>query len=255
VKKLLPLLLSAALLTPAIASAAGFEGKVSMKITSPEGQSQQLDLRVKDTLARMEMPGGPAGGGATIMDFAKHQMIVLMPQQRGYMVQMLLEPHALAPATAGASAAAQRPEPVLEKSGTTEKILGYDCVKYVANDNGATTEIWVTDKLGTFNLLDVAGGGGPMGPGMMRGAPRGPRGGGTGAAAQDWGRLLQGKDMFPLRVVSTAADGKVSRFEVVAIEKSAQPGADFAPPADYHDMSEMIKGMGFPGGMRPPGGG
>ena len=89
-----------------------------------------------------------------------------------------------------------------------------------------------------------------------RGGPRG-----AGGAPQGWEQLLQGKEMFPLRIVSTAADGKVTRVEVTALEKGTQPASDFTPPADYQDMSQMMKGMGMPGGMgmppgmRPPGGG
>lgn len=242
-KKLLPLMLALALTAPAALPAAGFEGKLSIKITGPEGQGQQLNLSVKDTLTRMEIPAGPAGSGAMILDSAKREMTILMLQQRMYMVRALPEP-AVAPA-AGPSTEAKPEEPKLEKTGVTEKILGYDCTKYVAKDNGATVELWSTDQLGTFSLLGMSG------PGGM--APGG-RGGRGGSKSADWEHLLHGKDLFPLRVVSTAADGKVSRFEVVSLEKGAQPAADFAPPADFQDMSQMMKSMGMPGGMRPPTG-
>lgn len=243
-KKLLPLLLAAALTAPSAVLAAGFEGKLSIKITGPQGQDQQLNLSVKDTLTRMEMPGGPAGGGAMILDSAQREMTILMIQQRMYMVRAMPEP--AAPPAAGPSTEVKRAEPKLEKTGVTEKILGYECTKYVAKDNGATVELWITDQLGTFSLLGMSGPG-AMGPGG--------RGGRGGPNASGWEHLLQGKDLFPLRVVSTAADGKVSRFEVVSLEKGAQPASDFAPPADFQDMGQMMKGMGMPGGMRPPTGG
>ena len=120
-KKLLPLLLAATLLAPAVASAASFEGKVSIKITPPSGQSQQLSMSVKDTMTRMEMPASPAGAMSAIMDATKHQVTVLMHQQHMYMVQPLPEPRAATPGSDSAPAAA-RTEPVLEKTGTTEKI-------------------------------------------------------------------------------------------------------------------------------------
>lgn len=235
-----------ALLAPAALGAASFEGKISLKITAPDGKTQQLNLSVKDTLTRTELPGGPGGGGALITDAAKRQMTILIPQQHMYMIQTLPAPGSPAPSAPPAQPAAP---PTLERTGMTEKILGYDSVKFVVKDRGATTEIWVTDQLGTFSFLGMAGG--PPGPGR-RGAPRGP------SVPQGWEQLLQGKEMFPLRVVSTAADGKVTRVEVTALEKGALPAAEFVPPADYQDMGQMMRGMGLPGmpgGMQPPGGG
>ena len=180
-----------------------------------------------------------------IMDATKRQMTILIPQQHMYMIQPLPEPSTPPPA---ASAAQPSTHSALEKTGETEKILGYDSVKFVVKEKGATTEIWITNQLGTFSFLGMAGG-------------LGKRGGPRGAAPEGWEQLLQGKEMFPLRIVSTADDGKVTRVEVTALEKGAQPASDFVPPADYQDMSQMMKGMGMPGGMgmppgaRPSGGG
>ena len=255
-KKFVPLLLAAALLAPAALSAASFEGQVTMKMTGSEGKSQQVSLSLKGNLTRMEMPGGPMGAATVIMDSARRETTIVMAQQRMYMVQALPAPGAIPGGSdPGAPEGPPPAEPVLEKSGVTEKILGYDCVKLITHDKNSTTEIWVTDQLGTFSFLGLMNGGGPMGPGL-RGGPGGPRGGAR-PSPQGWEQLLQGKEMFPLRVVTTKADGKVQRFEVASIEKRSLPDSDFSPPADYQriDMGNMMRGMGLPPGARPPGGG
>jgi len=54
---------------------------------------------------------------------------------------------------AGKAAASNSADPSgvsFEKTGVTEKILGYDCTKYVAKTKDTTSELWVTEQLGAF---------------------------------------------------------------------------------------------------------
>jgi hypothetical protein len=239
-KKLLPLLLAFAL--PIAASAADFEGKVTMKMTGPRGAPQELVFSLAKGLSRIDVDLGPDRAAAMIFDPAKQEMTILMPEQRMYMVQSLANPQV--------EAAAQRAEGTVEKTDEHEKILGYDCVKYVSKSADTTTEIWGTDQLGTFAGL---GGGNPMGGfGGRRGGPP------AGMAAPGWENAFRGKDFFPLRVISKDTAGKETfRMEATSVEKQAIPASTFTPPADYRNMSDMMKGMGFPGGMpgMPPRGG
>jgi hypothetical protein len=252
-KKILPLLIAATLLPPVALSAGSFEGKVTMKISGPAEAPPQMTFSLKEGFSRIDVQGAESRSAAIIFDRANEQMTILMLAQKMYMTRPLPKPVATA-ATPGAPAAADS-APV-EKTGTTEKILGYDCVKYVSKTKDTTTEMWVTDQLGTFMGM---GGGNPMAGGMggRRGAA-GPRGGG---GSQAWEQALSGLNVFPLRVVTTGGGKETFRLEVTAIDKETLPASHFAPPADFQDMGAMMKGMGMPGGMgmppsmRAPGGG
>ncbi len=247
-KKLLPLLLAATFLTPVALSAGTFEGKVTMKISGPSETPPLMTFSLKEGFSRIDVEGGEGRSAAIIMDRANEQMTILMLAQKMYMVRPLPKPVATA-----ATPDAPADSATVEKTGTTEKILGYDCVKYISKTKDATTEMWVTDQLGTFMGL---GGSNPMAGGM--GGRRGSRGGG---GSQAWEQALAGQNAFPLRVVTTGAGKETFRMEATAIDKTPLPASHFAPPADFQDMGAMMKGMGMPGGMgmppgmRAPGGG
>jgi hypothetical protein len=232
-KKILPFLFAAALLAPAVGSAAAFEGKVDMKITSPDGKTMPMNFSVKQGLQRIEMEV-QGMTQSMIMDTEKHQMTMLMPQQQMYMVMDIPDAQAQPQNKDGEQA-------TLDKTGIKEKILGYDCEKYISKYKNTTTELWLTDQIGSFMGL------GGSGPGMG-----GRRGGRGGAGGQEWEKLLKGKDLFPLRVVGKTAEGKENfRLDVTAVEKKSLPDSLFVPPAEYRkfDMGGMMKGM-MPGGGR-----
>jgi hypothetical protein len=86
-KKLSAFLLACALLIPATLSAAGFEGKVRFKITN-EKTAQDMDYRVKNGLARIDVQSKD-GTASVIMDPAKQEITILIPQQKMYWVQSL----------------------------------------------------------------------------------------------------------------------------------------------------------------------
>lgn len=237
-KTLSTIVTALALLTPLASPAANFEGRITMKMTAPNGQAMPMTYSLKSGLMRVDLNSGQGMSAATIIDPAKQQMIVLMPQQKMYMVRPLNEPGA-APTTA------PREDVTVQKTNEHAKILGYDTTKYLTKSHAMNSEVWVTDQLGTFGGL---GGNGPAmhGPGPRR-----------GGAAEAWQEAFRGKDAFPLRVITTDAKGRrVFEMEATSIEKVSLPDTLFTPPADYRkfDMGEMMRGM-MPGGMRPPSGG
>ena len=233
-KKYFPLLV--ALLAPVALSAASFEGKVTMKLAGPRDAPPAMTFSLKDGFARIDMTTADGRSTGVIYDSAKQEITVLIPDQKMYMTQAMTKP--LVASAMGEGAAGGK----LEVTTSKEKILGYDCVKYVAQTNASTSEIWVTDQLGAF----LGFGGDPNG-----GAP----------AQQGWSQALAGKGVFPLRVVTTAGGKETFRMEATAVEKTALPASTFAAPADFKNLSDMMRGMGMPGGMpgmpggmRPPGG-
>ena len=237
-KKLISLCLAVAAL-PLVIRAADFEGTVVMKITGARGAPQDMTFSLAKGRSRIDVSLPQGMNAAMLLDQTKEEMTILMPQQKMYMVRPMPKPDELpAPAKANDAGA-------VEKTGETETILGYKCEKFVSKNAEGTTQVWVTDQLGTFMGL---GGGMPMG---------GRRGGG-GPVSPGWENALRGKDAFPLRVITKGADGQETfRLDATAVDKKSLPASTFEPPADYQkfDMQGMMRGMGAPGGMRPPGGG
>lgn len=230
-KKLSALVLACALLVPVATFAASFEGKVRFKITTGKN-AQDLDYSIKNGLVRIDMQTKDGGSPGVILNGAKQEMTLLMPEQQMYMVQ------SLAGKVGAAAAGAAGNEVNLEPSGVTEKILGYDCAKYTAKTKDGTSEMWVTDQLGSFMGFGPGAGGPPM-MGAGRGGP--PSGG-----AQAWESALAGKNFFPLRVVTTSAKGQeTTRMDAVSVEKKSLPDSDFTPPAGWQklDMGAMMRGM------------
>jgi hypothetical protein len=235
--KLIPALatLCALVLTCAL-SAETFEGKVSMKITSASKEgSQTLDMSMKEGFMRTDM-SSQRGMAAAIIDYKNQQMIILMGQQKMYMVRPLPTP--------GTAPRPQAPQPAVSDvtdTGVKETILGYTCTKWVHTSAQGTSEIWVTDQLGTFGGLPHGGG-----PGSSQQTP------------QAWEAALKGKNFFPLRVVTSNGGKEKFRLEVTSVEKTSLPDSLFAPPDGWRkfDLGAMMGGAmpgGFPG-ARPSDG-
>jgi hypothetical protein len=217
----LRLLLASLFLIPAALSAASFEGKVSFKMTSGREKSQDITYNIKGDKVRMEIPGQKSMGGM-IMDTTKKEMTMIMDAQKTYMVMAI-------PQAAIEAGGKNNEDVTLEKTGETEKILGYTATKYVTTHEGQKTDLWLAEGIGTF-----------------MGFNNNPMGGRRGAAPKAWERALAGKELFPLRVVGRDKSGKESfRMEATAIDRTRLPDELFAPPAGYRkfDMGGMMKGM------------
>ena len=224
-----------ALLTAVQTFAAGsFEGKVTQTITAAKGESQTLNYSMKGDKLRTDM-NADGHEMSSIMDLAKLEIIMLMPEQKMYMVMPIKKPVEQAMAKQGESTAD------VEVTGKTETILGYKCSQILVKDKGSVTEMWVADGLGTFMGLGSGGGGGNPMAGMFGG------GGKKSANAAKWEEALKGKGGFPLRVISRDAKGKQSfKMEATKIEPGSLPDSLFAPPAGYEkfampDFGSMFK--------------
>lgn len=225
--KTLPLFfLAITLACPLAGRPADFEGTVTMKMTGPRGTPSEMVFSLAKNRSRIDMTARDGASPAILFDQTKQEMIVLMPEQKMYLVRPL-------PTPGETSAGARGQNATVEKTGETEKILGYDCVKYISSSPEGVTEIWMTDALGTFMGL---GGGNPMG--------------GRSMIPDAWASALRGQDSFPLRVVAKNKQGKESfRMEATAVNKTSLPASTFIPPADYQkfDMEGMMRGLGVPG--------
>ncbi len=222
-------MLVAASLAPVAFAASPFEGKVTFKMTSGRNAPQEMRYAIKGDKVRIEMAGQKEMGGM-IMDMTKSEMVMLMDEQKMYMVMPINE--------GAAQGRKSGPEPTLEKTGETEKILGYTAEKYISTHEGTKTDLWLSEGLGAFAAFRPNATGGRSGRGNT--PPPG------------WERALAGKPLFPLRVVGHDKAGKENfRMEATAIDKQALPDGMFAPPADYQKfdmggmggMGEMMRGM------------
>lgn len=222
-KKLLTLL--TLLLVPAL-GAATFEGTVNFKTTDSRKRSSEMLYSVKDSRLRIDMKAGKEGG-YTVMDMPKMEMIMVMTEQRMYMTMSLKD-------VAEKTAKEVADDVTFEKTNETEKILGYTATKYISTYKGEATDMWLAEGLGAFMMP----GSNPM---------AGGRGGST--AAKSWEKALQGKNLFPLRIVNKDKKGKeTNRMEVTAIDKKKLDEALFTVPEGYTkfdmgNMGGMLKGL------------
>lgn len=230
------LLLGGLLAASSLVAANVFEGKVTLGMKSAKEKEMVIDYAMKEGLVRMEPKMAEAAGSAMIFNWEKKEMTVLMPEQSMYMVMPLNQGQG----RPGAPMPEREPTGKIEKTGKTETILGYLCEQLIYTDKDTATEMWVTEKLGTFMGLG-GGGGNPMG-GMMGGG-RGSKKSGDAA----WEQALKGMTgFFPLRVISKDGKGKeVFRLEAKAIEPGSLPASLFAPPAGYQKFAmPSFPGMG-----------
>jgi hypothetical protein len=175
------------------------------------------------------------GTMSAIFDMKAQQIMILMPQQRMYMVQNMPQPAAGQPPARMGSAPGN-----LQNTGVKETILGYECTKYtVTGADGSMTDIWVTDQLGTFI-------------GLFHGGP-----GGRSQPPAEWESALKGGNFFPMRVVSNSSRGTF-KLEVTAVNKASLPDSVFAAPEGWQKFDlGSIMGGGMHGGFQvgpPPGG-
>jgi hypothetical protein len=230
-----------ALLLPCALSAETFEGKVTMTVTSATSKDgpQSINYSIKDGAMRMDVTGAK-GGGAFITDFKNKQMIILMEQQRMYMVRPFGDvgtQQGGAPSQPGAPAAPHKPsDGSFRDTGETETIQGYPCKKYEITSSKGITDIWATDQLGMFGGMTMAGG-----PGARR-----------GQAPQEWESVLKGSGFFPMRVVVNEGGKEKFRMDVTSVEKTSLPDSLFEAPEGWRklDLGGMMGGMfqgGFPG--------
>lgn len=235
-KSLAALLAVIAVVLPLSVTAADFEGIVTMSISSGD-HTMPLTFAMKSGLTRVNLQAGAGRNVSMIMDPAKQQMTMIMPEQHMYFVQPMQQTLAKAEEKIG--------DVSLEKTDEHEKILGYTTTKYIAHSKEGTSQIWVTDELGTF--AGLGSGGSSLGFGRRPNANR--------PVGQAWEEAFKGKQAFPMRVITTSTSGQpLSKLEVTAVDKKSLPDAEFQPPADCRkiDFGAMMQGMGLPGGMHLP---
>ena len=216
-------LLSTLLLVPSFLSAKTFEGTVAMSMSDGRNGSHEISYSIKGSKIRTEMQGKAGQNTAAILDLDQQQIIVLMPAQSMYMVMPMKQ--TIDKVTSDNISN----DTTLENTGITKEILGYECTKYLAKSSDGVTEIWATDQLGTF---------------MGLGSLQNPMARGKSKAA--WEEAIDGKNFFPLLVITEGKGNGQFTLTTTAIEAKSLPQSLFVAPEGYRkfDMGAMMQGMG-----------
>ena len=160
-----------------------------------------------------------------IMDLKKKEMIMLMPEEKMYMVHPIPDLKDDGIKKSG--------DIDFKPTGRKEKIAGIEAEEFIGKSDGKITEVWVTKELGKYILQQGAG------PGSKK--------------SSGWEAFARKDGGFPLRVIQRSKEGGPEdfRMETTNVDRSKQDESLFVPPSDYTKfampsmpgMGDMMKGM------------
>ncbi len=216
-----------------LASLVGFEGEIDLAIAMPglSGSAITTTLKLKGKKMRMDYGGTGALAAMTmgiIYDGETKKSYTLMPATHTY-TETDLSKTPTTPPTTG-------PKPIAKKTGTSDKIAGYECENWIVTTPGSpnANELCVAHGL-TFYAMG-------FGPFASFGSN------------DAWGGALDGGG-FPLRMRMLDGTGKETmRMEATRIERKSEPDSDFEIPKGY-TLAGGPGGHGSPYGGGGHGGG
>ncbi len=179
-----------------------FEGKVTFNVYDG-GESHTMQYFVKGNKLRFDA-NEQGQQGQIIMDPAAKQFMIVMPQQKMYMVMPIPDMKD----KNNSSDNAEKADFV--KTGETKDILGYSAEKWTYKNGDDKGEAWMTKEIGGFQMFDNP---------MQQNQPQ-------------WQKDLQAEGYFPLLVYENG--DKV--FEVTNIDKKSLDATMFEPPAGFQKM-------------------
>jgi len=180
-----------------------FEGKVTFNVFD-NGESHTMQYYVKGSKLRFDA-NEQGHEGQIIMDPAEKQFMIIMPQQKMYMVMPIPD---MKDKNKGSESTGDKADFV--KTGETKDILGYSAEKWTYKNGDDQGEAWMTKDIGGFQLFDNP---------MQQDQPQ-------------WQKDLQAEGYFPLLVYENG--DKV--FEVTNIDKKSLDASMFEPPAGFQKM-------------------
>lgn len=216
------------LAVPVLPAAPQFEGRIVYELREGRRPPMPLTYFITDGRVRMELQNDTrhAESFASIVNFEKKEMIILMPSEKMYMT-MTVDVAEIVEEVMD-----KEPTPNFEKTGATEVIAGHECAQYIFRDGREVTELWVTSGLGRF--FGHAGGRG-LRPGQKR-------------ELSAWEREILEKGLFPLRTISRNSRGvETSRMEATLVSREKLDAALFEPPADFKkfelpNLGDLLRG-------------
>ncbi|CAN5489683.1 hypothetical protein BH09MYX1_BH09MYX1_18040 [soil metagenome] len=217
-----------------IASLVGFEGQIDMAIGMPglAAAPMTMTLKLKGKRMRADYTGLGAAGMSIgmIYDADAKKTYTFMSMTHEYTETDLTKLPAAAPTPT-------TPKPVATKTGTSDRIAGYDCENWVVVTPGIPNK---TELCVAHGMTFYAMGFGPFAS--------------FGSGGDTWGAALDGGG-FPLRMRMLDASGKETmRMEATRIEKKSKPDSEFQIPPGYKKSGGGfgVGGAGGSGGAMPP---
>ena len=207
--------------------AGGFEGQVDMKMTQGNsGKSTAMSYYVKGNKIRVEIDNSDGEAlGSGIMDLKTHQYIAVMDKQKMYMVSQL------------------HPEKFsygkdhhfkMNKTGRSEKILGYSCQEWDYTSDEGSGKIWFAKGIGNWWGTSMAAQSDKLSP-----------------SQKAMVKMVLSEKLFPMKYEFSKKSGEADgTMEVTRIEKKSLSSGMFKPPAGYKKM-EMPSLGGSPSGKKP----
>jgi len=181
-----------------------FEGKVIFEVQE-DGNQQVMDYYAKDKRFRMDMPDK---GGSILFDSHALKMYVIMDEQKMYMESQMMP---LSMGSGGGS---------VSKTGETKNILGYDCEKFLFEQEDMKGEAWMTKELGAFMFF-------------MESQQELPA----------WQSEVLDAGYFPLQVTQfNKRENTQSIYNVIEVTPIELSEDLFVPPADYQKLDLMNMG-------------
>ncbi len=225
-------------------AAAQFEGQIDMKMTrGKEGNRNGVlySMFVKGDLLAAKAKGGgdEMKAGKFIFRGDKKAIWVIDDAKKSCLEIPLTEEES---SPKGQKKSTERVK--IEKTGKTEKLLGYPCTEWITEEDGEVTHIWATSKLG--NIYD----------GLMKSfAKMNP--GREETPMEGWEGELARMKVFPVKILTIKEADTLETQEVTNIDSRAVPGSVFEIPAGYKKesldadvgkmMEQMKKGRGGKG--------
>lgn len=205
-----------------LAMAADFEGEVDMKVNRLNSKDQLVEYFVKGHKGRFHMDSNDGKySGSGIYDWKTNQVIMLMDQQKMYMVTQV-HPEKFH--------SENKNHFKITDTGKNETILGYRCEEWDYTADAENGKIWLTPGIGNWWANEMMA--------QYDKLPSDQR-----ALAQ----VAMEKKLFPMKWESTDSSNNYRNGgEVVKIKRESLDESLFEVPADYKkfDMGNMFGGGG-----------
>lgn len=180
-----------------------FEGNVKFDVEEG-GKKQVMDYYAKNKKFRMEIPDK---GGTILFDSQALKMYVIMDEQKMYMETQMM------PLSMGGAGS-------VSKTGEIKNILGYECEKFIFDQENLTGEAWMTKELGAFMFF-------------MESQQDMPA----------WQSEVLDAGYFPLQVTQhNKREDKTSVYNVIEVTPMELADDLFVPPPTYQKLDMMNLG-------------
>jgi uncharacterized protein DUF4412 len=220
------------LLAPVAARAQGtFDGTVVGRMTTPEGKAVVFRVYQLGSRSRQEYEMERGMTMTSIYDATTGEGLMLVPQQRKYMVWNLREMsragRAMTQGTGGAGPAPDFSKMKVTRTGRSETIAGISCEHYVfvntETPDHRPVDICGAPGLGFMGLDGQAGARLPSAAALLR------------SQNPELARLARA-GFFPLSMTFTDSKSQESRWVITQIDRRRPEAALFAPPPGYTKM-------------------